>query len=821
MKKYNYLINKDESLNQWQYTSIKKNKLKTSIDTMNAPVNMTEGYQEIEYPVRRDFLKEIMPVSLPCEGELFEYFYHGFENPRVEFSTFITTPHQISTYLKGIVYSDKAQKAAFELTTCGRVVVWINGNEVVDFYPYTRNHGSTTVIELPLIEGQNELILYMDDLAERDVNYFVELTLKSDMTLLMQLDLPVTAERVYEGVAFLEGLYFEKDQYDEGEIAILSDSQTIPQVCVSYQDVFYIQKDEAGGNITDFVRDNKKLNLVNGKFILSKVSELQTSGLTKVYLGVELSEDLVIYKKFVFSVYDKEKLSGSLGVSLAKRKETALARFAALDLNDMNSALAALYLGESWNSRIHDKLRPAFKMIESRGDCADFMFAPLLSYLVMNPTRTPLTLQEKIKELALNFRFWIDEPGNDVMWYYSENHSLLFHTCQYFAGHLYEDELFITSQRRGADQYLLGKKRLVEWFRQFKAYGFSEWNSTTYLPIDLIGFFSLYNAAPDKEIRDLAKEALDFTFKIIAINYHGGTMSSTFGRTYEHDLKAMRIGEISNMLAIAWDKGYFNYALRASTVFCLSDYEPPFELQQYLNLNENQALLANYIQGINQIETYLFKNEYYSIASAIRYNVFNKGHQQHMMNVSLDDGATQIWINNPGEKMHSGENRPSFWAGNGRCPFIEQYRNTMIMTYDLSEAYVKFIHMYLPFWSLSEIQSEDEQWIFVRKENAYLAVYFSEGYHIIQKGDTRHREVRSIGQQHDVIVKAGSAKEFETFENFIEQVKQTKVLAQSYEDVQWGTIDWSQQDLIVDGQLIQKQLDYTVEPEFVFLNEGK
>ena len=38
-------------------------------------------------------------------------------------------------------------------------------------------------------------------------------------------------------------------------------------------------------------------------------------------------------------------------------------------------------------------------------------------------------------------------------------------------------------------------------------------------------------------------------------------------RTYEHDLKAMRLGEISNILAIAWDQGNFNYALRASTLF--------------------------------------------------------------------------------------------------------------------------------------------------------------------------------------------------------------------------------------------------------------
>ncbi|MBR8698053.1 hypothetical protein I8F93_10135 [Enterococcus gallinarum] len=169
--------------------------------------------------------------------------------------------------------------------------------------------------------------------------------------------------------------------------------------------------------------------------------------------------------------------------------------------------------------------------------------------------------------MAIHFRYWIDEPGNDVMWYFSENHSLLFHACQYFAGCLLPEETFVTSGRQGSQQYELGKQRLLQWFDQFEHYGFSEWNSTTYLPIDLIGFFSLYTNAPDEEIKDAAKKALDFTFTIMAVNSHGGTLSSTFGRTYEHDLKAMRLGEISNILAIAWDRGNFNYALRASTLF--------------------------------------------------------------------------------------------------------------------------------------------------------------------------------------------------------------------------------------------------------------
>jgi len=51
------------------------------------------------------------------------------------------------------------------------------------------------------------------------------------------------------------------------------------------------------------------------------------------------------------------------------------------------------------------------------------------------------------------------------------------------------------------------KRRLEEWFDIFFKYGYSEWNSTTYLPINLIGFFSLYETAPDKEIRNLAKKA--------------------------------------------------------------------------------------------------------------------------------------------------------------------------------------------------------------------------------------------------------------------------------------------------------------------------
>ena len=54
--------------------------------------------------------------------------------------------------------------------------------------------------------------------------------------------------------------------------------------------------------------------------------------------------------------------------------------------------------------------------------------------------------------MILNFRYWIDEPGNDVMWFFSENHALLFHICQYYAGTLYPNEVFTCSGRTGRCQ---------------------------------------------------------------------------------------------------------------------------------------------------------------------------------------------------------------------------------------------------------------------------------------------------------------------------------------------------------------------------------
>ncbi|MBR8699461.1 hypothetical protein I8F96_05930 [Enterococcus casseliflavus] len=88
-------------------------------------------------------------------------------------------------------------------------------------------------------------------------------------------------------------------------------------------------------------------------------------------MGVLLPDQTYLFKKFVFTVYNEEKLARHLGGNLEERKTTALTIFSKLAIQDMNSALAEIHLTGSLSEECWEKLQPAFRMIEERGDCAD------------------------------------------------------------------------------------------------------------------------------------------------------------------------------------------------------------------------------------------------------------------------------------------------------------------------------------------------------------------------------------------------------------------------------------------------------------------
>ena len=186
----------------------------------------------------------------------------------------------------------------------------------------------------------------------------------------------------------------------------------------------------------------------------------------------------------------------------------------------------------------------------------------------------------------------MDEPGDDVMWFYSENHALMFHTCQLLAGELYPSETFSNSGMTGLQMQQKAKGLLLEWFRGFLNEGFTEWNSSAYLPIDLLGLASLYAWTQDGELRALAKRGMDYVFYLLAVHSRKGFFAGSSGRTYLKE----QFGNWSNctsfMSWIGYGCGTPGHAGKGVVSLCLSDYEPPRGYAAYFNVEPGFELVC-------------------------------------------------------------------------------------------------------------------------------------------------------------------------------------------------------------------------------------
>lgn len=775
-----FIVDPGGKFTRFLLTPIDIEKVDVPNTTMESEIARVEGYFEVEYPVRTHFLATNDLEKVVLDKKSFKEIYTPFERDRVDKTSFISTPHKLSCWAKTNIQVAEDGVYNFRIRTCGAVKVFVNQNPEVIFAPYSRNHYSEKEITLPFVSGNNEVIIYFEDLAERDVNFYFELLNDNVFPMSGSLDLEIPVTEYQEIEELLTQTNLTQDIFREKDILLdLGDKTRNKQYDLRVRinpRLSLVEDGAQDGNITDFQIEDlnftipKKCTHLN----LGSVDSIPTAGFTRLELGIQLSNGQWVTRVLTCSIYNQKKFNEIIAAdSIAERKKEALNYFSELELEDINVALVNAYLNNLKEVDLYQEYNSAFRLIEEKGDCADFILAPLLAIYSKYHMNFPQDFHDKMEELALNFRYWIDEPGNDVMWYFSENHALLFHVSQYLAGNLYPEKKFSVSNRSGKEQGIIGKQRLEEWFAYFFKVGFSEWNSTTYFPIDFIGFFSLYIAAPDDEIRKLAKEALDYTFKLIAINYHGGTMASTYGRVYEHNLKAMQLGEISSVIEIAWKKGYFNNSLRASALFALTDYEPPKELSELLNLDDDQVLHAEYQQGDNHAYTYLYKTSAYSLATAINYEPEQRGHQQHLINISLGD-STMLWVNNPGESEYSGGNRPSYWAGNDCLPYVSQYKNIAFAHYKLKNTDYQFIHLYLPFWDLDEV-IEKENWLFIRKADSYVAVFFTNPFIRPNEGAIANREVRVYGDDQYLLIKTSSKNEYPSFEAFVDTMSINRI----------------------------------------------
>jgi hypothetical protein len=673
--------------------------------------------------------------DFPIEG----LYLPGF-NRRVEFSGFWHRPTKLSRWLKTRLVPQVDGPVRFRLATCGGVRIWVDGVEQAVFEPFRRNRESETEIVLTLRAGGSDVVVLCEELAERDALWYFELSLLDAAPI--QVELPVDVS--------------------DATIAILKDLATevrpAPHHVLDGRLTLMVER-PANVDVTVQARILPSVHM-RDKPPLLDVTGVLKAGETRISLpGAEHLPDGYHALNLTFSIGETrlarhvdfatmtQPMRDLSSRSLVERKAEAIAFAAAHGEQRAGKAIAMMAAGLPVDDTFREIIANTLAAIDERRDCSDFVAVPLLWLFAEYRDRLPQAMQAQIRETLLNYRYWVDEPGNDVMWFWSENHVLCFHVSQYLAGRLLPEELFTCSGRSGAEQARLGEKRLMKWFDSVEKHGLAEWNSAAYYPVDFIGLLALEHLG-DGVIQTRARALVDRLFLMIGLHSLAGVPAGTMGRAYDKELRAGPLTELAPFATLAFGKGWFNDGVASLTMFAAGSYEPPASVSAVVEPQKGRALTAHYVQGHDEAARLaLYKSASVQLSSMMDGKPGGRGHQQHVIDLRFAANPfARAWVNHPGEDDPWGSQRPSYWAGNGSMPRAAQYENTGLMLYDLGEdARIGFTHAYVEASAFDSVELVGN-WIVMRAGRGFAAIGATQSIEAVTSGPGAGIEFRASGR---------------------------------------------------------------------------
>ena len=199
------------------------------------------------------------------------------------------------------------------------------------------------------------------------------------------------------------------------------------------------------------------------------------------------------------------------------------------------------------------------EFINCRYDCSDFWCQLLFRLYKDFKEKLSPKVKDTIKKTFLDFKYWMDEPGDDSMCYWSENHCILFATLEYLAGQEWESDVFTNSNMTGAEHKMRGKERLLSLFKNRFKIGFYEWYSNNYFNEDIGPLAQLIDYANDSEIKEKATIIMDLIFFEVASHQVEGRFSLVSSRMYGDNKASNEFGNRiqASVNALFYDD--FNY----------------------------------------------------------------------------------------------------------------------------------------------------------------------------------------------------------------------------------------------------------------------
>lgn len=444
-------------------------------------------------------------------------------------------------------------------------------------------------------------------------------------------------------------------------------------------------------------------------------------------------------------------------------------------------------------------IRDTCDLIAARKDCADFVIQGLLRllYWERESPRLSAGLRALMKDTVIGFKYWVDEPGDTVMYMGSENHRLLFHVAEWMAGQLYPTEEFTNSRQRGLYHATKGRMYIAEWLRQRGRYGFDEWHSNSYYPVSMAPLINVYDFAihEDAKLRDMAGCILDYMLFVLAQDTFRGVFGTTHGRSYGRYIKYPEQEGTSATCWLAYGTGYLAEGTSGMCPVSMatSQYRAPAILTR-MALDNTTTVESYERQGYHRAASpphanlVVYRTPDYMMSAVQNLRKGEYEPSTHVAQVTLGKEVVIFW-SCPHTSGEGSGLRPDYWSGHTTLPRVIQYRNVMSLTWHLCE-FAWMTHCFLEQHKCDEVRITD-RWCFVRVNKGYVGIWSEHGLSLGDEGQYAGRELVCFAEDNTWIVECGRDADWGSFDAFCRALRDAEITSQdhviSYQSPSVGT----------------------------------
>ncbi len=670
----------------------------------------------------------------------------------VDVTAFYHLCHYLRAWAYAEVVSPAAQAITCMLTTNGPADVWLNGAPVHRQEHFYHQIPNRVPFQANLKPGVNEFLVRFEEVAARECPYAMALQLVGAQNVSVRL--PTATENIERRQELERALYAAHLRRDvfiyDDEIKVFWPNDFPESVPLT------VRLQSLSGRIYS---EGKKEAKAGGIAVMGQAVQFPDGAYDLFFMpnpeeyyegNQRITRKLrchVVRNRFSFTPYgDDTQRRHEAALDALRHEETIFSEIARMTLQDWERV--------DWNT-----VRKTIDGINHRRDCSDFYLVGLLGmwYRLGSDPAFPEDLKQPLKECILNFKYWCDEPGSDSMWYWSENHSILFHTCEVLAGQLYPDEVFPNNGETGRQHRDKGEARALAWLRDRATLGFKEWDSNCYFEEDVLALSHLASLAENDDVAQMASVVLDKLFFTMSVNSYRGVFGSTHGRTYTRLIKNAHNESTAGISRLLWGMGTFNTHVLGTVSLATSDYSLPpiiaqiaadqpeemWDRERHSGSAEDFRTSGESWPDINKVT---FKTPDFMLSSAQDYYPGRNGCQQHIWQATFGPDAV-VFVTHPTCASEEDSHRPNFWHGNAVLPRVAQWKDVLFAVHNFPpDDWMGFTHAFFPAYAFDVFELV-EGWALGRKGNGYIALAAARGLQWITQGENAYRELRSYGHQ--------------------------------------------------------------------------